>query len=270
MRIWLYKALSLIATVYLIAFPTLQSFGAIILATFISVLVIRASTVPEKNLKSKSRKNFYPIRPSFIKNQTLTEIERSELDLSRHLEQEPTNVELGRRYERFVGYLLESEGYHVTFEGAIKGSNDQGRDLIAHKNNETLIVQAKCWAKSKLIFEAPVYQLLGTTTHYKNTNPNRKNVKAVLCSTTNLSDRALSVAKSLEIEIRYINFEKSYPMIKCNINENGKRIFHLPCDPYYDKVKIDIRKGEFYARTVKEAISNGFRRAYKYRGSKTA
>ena len=50
-------------------------------------------------------------------------------------------------------------------------------------------------------------------------------------------------------------------MIKCNVNDNGEKIYHLPFDPYYDKVKIKTERGEFYAHTVKEATEKGFRRA---------
>ena len=58
-------------------------------------------------------------------------------------------------------------------------------------------------------------------------------------------------------------------MIKCNINDKGERIFHLPFDEFYDRVKI-IESDEFYAKTVAEAVSKGFRRAYKYRNAKSA
>jgi hypothetical protein len=53
-----------------------------------------------------------------------------------------------------------------------------------------------------------------------------------------------------------------YPMIKCNIN-NGNKIYHLPFDQQYWRTRID-QPGEFYAMTVKEATSKGFRRAFRY------
>ena len=55
-------------------------------------------------------------------------------------------------------------------------------------------------------------------------------------------------------------------MIKCNINTNTEeRIYHLPFDQQYDKIKID-KPGEFYAMTVKEAEEKGFRRAKRWLG----
>ncbi|MBQ1434854.1 MAG: hypothetical protein IIZ19_03045, partial [Clostridia bacterium] len=61
-----------------------------------------------------------------------------------------------------------------------------------------------------------------------------------------------------------------YPCIKCNIgrDEYGyeTKIYHLPFDQQYDATKI-TKRGEFYAMTVAEAESKGFRRAFKWFGS---
>ena len=54
---------------------------------------------------------------------------------------------------------------------------------------------------------------------------------------------------------------KDYPRIKCNVNADATRIYHLPCDPYYDRIRIEPEKGEFYAKTAAEAEAGGFRRA---------
>ena len=58
-----------------------------------------------------------------------------------------------------------------------------------------------------------------------------------------------------------------YPMIKCNINRTtGEKIYHLPFDINYDKTVIDPAHGEFYAATVPQAESAGFRRTHKWTG----
>lgn len=51
--------------------------------------------------------------------------------------------------------------------------------------------------------------------------------------------------------------------IKCNVNQ-GNKIYHLPFDQQYDRTQI-CKPGEFYAYTVKEAVTAGFRRAYRHR-----
>lgn len=90
---------------------------------------------------------------------------------------------------------------------------------------------------------------------------NTEKVKAVLVSTTSLSEMALEFAKRLGIEVRIISMD-DFPMIKCNINA-GNKIYHLPFDQQYRNTDIS-KPGEFYANTVKEAEDNGFRRAMRH------
>jgi hypothetical protein len=61
-----------------------------------------------------------------------------------------------------------------------------------------------------------------------------------------------------------------YPTIKCNINPNTKeKIFHLPFDQQYDKIVVGDVDGECYVATVEEALSKGFRHAYKWQGNRS-
>lgn len=51
----------------------------------------------------------------------------------------------GIEFERFMGSLFESDGYHVEYTLA---SNDKGIDLIAKKNGISIGVQCKCYSSS--------------------------------------------------------------------------------------------------------------------------
>jgi len=57
--------------------------------------------------------------------------------------------------------------------------------------------------------------------------------------------------------------ENDYPMIKCNVNGNDK-IYHLPFDQQYDRVRIGSVPGECYVKTAAEAEKLGFRRAKRW------
>jgi hypothetical protein len=60
--------------------------------------------------------------------------------------------------------------------------------------------------------------------------------------------------------------EMDYSMIKCNVN--GKdRIYHLPFDQQYDRVRIGTVPGECYAQRTEEAERLGFRRAKRWLGA---
>jgi hypothetical protein len=190
---------------------------------------------------------------------------RNQLALDRYLAIPKSDWEIGRLYERYLGYLRETNGWVVTYHGALRGFEDLGRDLICVKDKKVEIVQAKCWSKSKIIHEKHVFQLFGTTIHYRHTYPDVP-VTPVLATTTSLSEIATEVAKTLDIRVDIIPLPPSYPMIKCNINPGtGERIYHLPFDQQYDRTQI-CRPGECYVETVKEAEELGFRRAWRYFG----
>lgn len=192
---------------------------------------------------------------------------KSQKELDDYIKSELTGYELGRLYERFIGYTYESQGYEVEYHGAVKGSEDLGRDLIVITQNEVFIIQTKYWAKYKTIHEKHIFQLYGSLTHFKLTENPRRKTKALFYTSANYSEAARQVAQKLGIELKIKKMDKTYPMIKCNVSYTGEKNYHLPTDPYYDKIKIEAHKGEFYARTVKEALAKGFQRAKKSRAS---
>ena len=217
--------------------------------------------------------------------ETLSNVEKYQLALDRYKNKKKSHIEIGRDYERYIGYLYEMDGYKVTFFGIRKGLEDLGRDLICEKDGQTHIVQCKCWSKKKEIHENHINQLFGTTTsYYLSTLPNnptkrKSNIKKfvdsiskekiipVFYSSTTYSDTAIKFAELLGVQLNIVELAP-YPMVKCNINPSTKeRIYHLPFDQQYDHCMINPEIGEFYAETVQEAEDNGFRRAQHWSGT---
>lgn len=205
---------------------------------------------------------------------TMSVDERNQLALDRYKNRTKSNWEIGIDYELYVGYLLR-EGkhpfnlkYHVLQYGELNGLSDLGRDIIAERaeldgSRTILIIQCKRWSEQKVVHENAICQLYGTTVEYKIRHRNIYNCKftPVFITTTELSDMAKEFAKYLGVVV-YIISMGEYPMIKCNIN-GGEKIYHLPFDQQYHRTEIK-NEGEFYASTVKEATSRGFRRAMKH------
>ncbi|MFH1356620.1 MAG: restriction endonuclease [bacterium] len=199
----------------------------------------------------------------------LPSVEKNQMALDRFWERPKSKWLIGRIYERYVGYLYEKKGYDVNYIGIFKGFEDLGRDLICKKDEETIVIQCKYWSQFKTIYEKHIFQFFGTVFQYRDEHPN-ENVTAYFYTSTKLSDLARRFSKELNIELKEnFKFDKSYPCIKCNISrKNGEKIYHLPIDQQYDKVKIEPETGEFYCATVKEAEEKGFRRAFRYKGYK--
>lgn len=195
--------------------------------------------------------------------------ERNQLALDRYWKRRHSSKHVGKMYERYIGYIYECQGYAVSYYGIDKELDDLGRDLVCVKGKKAVVIQCKNWSKYKTVRENRVFQHFGTVFEYKQQHPNM-NVTAAFYTTTAISDVAKEFAKTLGMEIfDNYKFDKSYPCIKCNIGRNGSKIYHLPFDQQYDKVNIEPEKGELFAKTIKEAEDAGFRRAYRWRGSKS-
>jgi hypothetical protein len=206
--------------------------------------------------------------------EVFTREEKWQAALDRYQRRPKQNWEIGRDYERYIGWRYENEGYRVSFHGIAEGLEDLGRDLICSIGSKVEIVQCKRWAASKLIHEKHVNQLFGTTIMYALQNGfpvdaglrGHSAVSAVLITTARLSETAEAFAEALGVKFKVIPYE-DYPLIKCNIGERGERIYHLPFDQQYDRIVIERNRGECYVWTIAEAESRGFRRAFRWRAA---
>lgn len=198
----------------------------------------------------------------------LDSVERNQRALDRYLASRKSAWEVGRDYERYIGYLREQAGATVTYHGIFKGLEDLGRDLLAQRGEEIEVIQCKRWAKGRVIHEKHVFQLFGTVVAMRIENPGKR-VSGTFTTTTSLSERARDFARELDIRVEE-NFPiQDYPRIKCNIaRRTGERIYHLPFDQQYDTTTIEPERDERYATTVAEAEAAGFRRAWRWHGLK--
>ena len=182
-------------------------------------------------------------------------------ELAKHITKYPlTSEEVGLRYEQYIGYLYEEEGFDIVYYGATKGVKDGGRDLIASKKGITIIIQCKNRKATGEIHENTVNQLNTVYLKYGKLNPHIKNVRPALITThDNLDDDAKESLKLFNISHKVIPMSDDYPMIKCNINKaTGKKIYHLPTDGQYNRIKIRKKHGNFYCFSPSTAERYGF------------
>lgn len=214
----------------------------------------------------------------------LSRTERNQKALDRYLASRKTPYQIGRDYERYIGYKYEQQGFEVSYHGIAEGLEDLGRDLICIQQGKIEVVQCKCWASHKMIHEKHINQLFGTTVkyyidyvegQYQNYNLSlfpdllrEGNIRPVFYTSTKLSDTAKRFAEALGMEIHENIPLQQYPIIKCHTSkQTGEKIYHLPFDQMYDRTILEKKYGEFYAMTVKEAESKGFRRAWRWHGN---
>jgi hypothetical protein len=174
------------------------------------------------------------------------------------------------KYERYIGYLYEREGFEVECHGALRGKEYLGIDLICRKGEDLRMMQCKCLSAIKAIpvRENTVAQICGAAILFSmRSGIDSSFVKPVDVTTYELSKETRQFVEMLGVTVHEnLVFEK-YPCIKCNISgRSGERIYHLPFDQQYDSTKIGNVNEEFYAITVIEAETAKFLRAFRWRG----
>ncbi len=228
------------------------------------VIEKRAGTESESDDKEDPARHW--LTPAEYKK--LPSAEKYQLALDRYRKKKKSKWEIGRDYERYIGYIYETQGFQVYYQGIIEGLADLGRDLIATRDGGAEIVQCKYWSKEKQIHEKHIFQLHGTVIAYKIDNPKMK-ASATFITSTRLSDRAKQFANALAMGYFEEKPLEIYPCIKCNVSRRDHtKIYHLPFDQQYDRTLIEEERNERYVETVKEAEKLGFRRAFRWRGTK--
>lgn len=198
---------------------------------------------------------------------SLSTAEKYQLALDRYWKSRKRPWQIGRDYERYVGYVYEADGFAVYYQGIVEGLEDLGRDLVARKGDYVEVVQCKCWSSNKTIHEKHINQLFGTVTAFRIDNPDKQAV-AVFYTSTSLSPRSKEFADMLGVKYVENHPLSQYPCIKCNVSRrDGTKIYHLPFDQQYDRTLVEEERLERYVATVAEAESLGFRRAFRWRGA---
>lgn len=197
--------------------------------------------------------------------------ERHQAELDHYLNKNHSASEIGKIYERQIGYMFEQKGYSVVYQGILRGVEDEGIDLIARKDNQILLIQTKNWSEKHTIRENQINQFKGSADLFV-AEHNKAGIQwaYVFISSQPVSERAAQVAKQHRIKLIVQPLSKGFPMIKCKVNRREKtRLYHLPTDQQYDKIVIRPENGDCYAHTIFEAEFKGFeRRAYRWRGVK--
>jgi Holliday junction resolvase-like predicted endonuclease len=143
------------------------------------------------------------------------------------------HADWGYVYEKFVGQILEEEGYEVIYQGLEKGWLDRGIDLIAIKNNELNFVQCKYVSGiiSKNKIEWILFKASGIL--YENHKKYGKPIHFTLI--VNKKDECFSKSKPKNFRLNFTdNTKVTYPILQYFLDHNFVQ----------DKVKLEFREIE--------------------------
>ena len=229
----------------------------------ISVASMESCSAPVSVTQSSFKYSTDYANTSKTRQEGLQKTIKTEQDVLSDYENKLANLtpeEIGRRYERYIGYLYEIDGYKVDYNGIRMGKKDDGIDIIATKRQELIIIQCKWYKEDSQIHSNTIRQLNDNLLECTDDNPSKKVIARLYSAYDNLDDQAKARLVKTQIEHIVLSYDNEYPKIKCNINDdNGEKIYHLPGVGMYDYIKINVNRGEFYVKTIDEAENLGFR-----------
>jgi hypothetical protein len=179
-------------------------------------------------------------------------------------------AEVGRDYERFIGYKYETAGWNVVYRGIRRGVADRGIDLVCWSGSKVHIVQCKRWTITTPINSTVVQDLIRTTREYtvkkhfedqlgfEWPEAASKKVRAVLFTTSVLQTDAKKLASANKVSFKQRYRIEDYPKIKCYRTSTGKKVYLTPACYSYDSVSMKCMLGDCYVHSEAEAMKRGF------------
>lgn len=131
-------------------------------------------------IKKEKKPKYDPTRIP-IENTTET-IQKAETDLYQTFREKRKNaIEKGKEYEKQVGIHYENLGYKVDYRGLKLGRKDGGIDLIAEKDDETILIQCKNWTGKIQIKKINAEKFHSNCiTYLQNAKYEHENIKCVM------------------------------------------------------------------------------------------
>lgn len=141
--------------------------------------------------------------------------------------------EWGAVYEKYVGQILESEGFEVKYNGLEKGIKDRGVDLIATKDNEAFFIQ--CKFLKGIITKSRIDWILNKASSLLNEEFEKQEKKLTFILVVDNIDTNFSKRKPKNFRLTFSDIEKvKYPLLQYFLDHNYIQ----------NKVKLECREIE--------------------------
>lgn len=181
---------------------------------------------------------------------------RDEFNLNRWWQNIATGQHIGQMFEHSVGWQLALQSWDVDLFGARMGLNDMGRDIIASRRNVKMVAQ--CKYTSAPIAAASIYYLYGSAIDWKREHNFGGWLDIAFFSHSEFMPDARAAAERLNVTLYEDYPFHPFPAVKCHINREGRRLYHLPWQQNYRRTILNPSNGDCLTWWVWEAAQLGF------------
>lgn len=162
------------------------------------------------------------------------------------------------RYELYVGYWCEKDGWNVEYRGYTKHMHLQGIDLLCTKGNNVRVIKCNNWPENKQLSAAFIHQLTIVSLNYANENQNLE-VKGMFVTSASISDEAKDFAKKFGVVCyEKVPFEP-FPYVKCKVLSGGEKVYFTPLDGGYFDTVILPANGDMFCWNTGQAAEYSFK-----------
>lgn len=139
----------------------------------------------------------------------------------------------GLIYEKYVGQVLESEGFEVKYNGLEKGFLDKGIDLIASKDNQLFFIQ--CKFLNRTMSKSQIDWILYKASNLLHEQFEKHKKKLGFILIVNKKETVFSKRKSKNFRLNFSDIQKvEYPLLQYFLDHNYIQ----------DKIKLECREIE--------------------------
>ena len=190
------------------------------------------------------------------RNTPVEHVEYSVSDYRRAYYNRLSNKELGKRYERYCGYLLAINGWEVEYSGIVLGNKDKGIDLRALKEGRMKVAQCKFW--SGRITNATVSQFIGDLEREQDENANLQVIGVFFCKENKFEEGCKERLEKKGISVQIQDYNNEYPCVKCIF---ASKLYYTPYHAEYDTIRFSIQRGDRHCYDEQLAETLGFKKA---------
>ncbi len=171
-------------------------------------------------------------------------------------------ADYGRQYERYVGYLFESRGFTVSYRGISEEKEDGGIDLVAKAPRKIRLIQCKRWRNAVNV--DVISRLQGAVERFiyeerkGKTAEMRTSIRGVIACSGGIAKEAEDMSRHFGIYVMSNLQYQYYPAIKAQRITDDAGRFLLPFSTGYDRMKLNLKRGDRLFYTVREAFSDAF------------
>ena len=114
-----------------------------------------------------------------IKIKNISKTQQNMYNTIKKTKPKKSTYKLGEEYEKQIGKYYEDLGYKINYHGIEKKKKDNGIDLIATNNDETIFIQCKN-NQNSTIHQIKLKEFIGNCTEFIEKNPNKyQNIKRI-------------------------------------------------------------------------------------------